>query len=64
MFTGRPYLLDLPLPLLLEVTKRLDVSSQRSLFLASSQLYSKWHLQIPEDDLEWHFLSWGLDTLV
>lgn len=57
------HLYELPSTLVYEVTKKLDVSSQRSLFLSSLQLYKLWHLQISEEDHEWHFLSWSLDTL-
>ena len=54
---------ELPSTLLYAVTKNLDISSQRSLFLASLHLYRQWHLQVPEEDHEWRFLNWSLDVL-
>ncbi len=49
---------DVPTTLSYEITKKLDVGSQRSQqFLASSQLYNKWHLQVS-------FLKMGLNLLV
>ena len=62
--SGQNLLLDIPVPILYEITKRLQVRSQCNLFLASSYLYSKWRLQILEEDHDWHFLSSCLDFLV
>ena len=61
--TKQYHLHTLPSTVLYEVTKNLDVSSQRSLFLASLQLYKTWHLQLSEEDHEWQFLNWSLDVL-
>ncbi len=58
---GRSALHDLPVTLLYEITRQLDLRSQQNLFMASSQLHSKWHLQISEPD--WQFFDWGLDLL-
>ena len=46
-----------------EITKCLDVVSQRNLFMASAQLYKKWRMHISEEDHEWHFLSYALELL-
>lgn len=54
---------DLPETLLHEITKCLDVGSQRNLFRASAQLYKKWRLQISEENHDWHFLSYALNLL-
>lgn len=54
---------ELPSTLLYAITKYLDVSSQRSLFLASLHLYRQWHLQVSGEDHEWRFLNWSLDVL-
>ena len=63
LYSGQNLLLDIPVPILYEITKRLNVRSQCNLFLASSYLYSKWRLQISEKDQDWHFLSSCLDFL-
>ena len=63
LFVGRS-LLDLPASLLSEITKHLDVCSQRNFFMTNSQLYSKWQLQIQPQDSDWHFLKRSLDILV
>lgn len=56
-------LLDLPSPLVYEITKLLDVRSQRSLFMTHSQLYAMWHVRSPVHDPEWRHFSWCLDQL-
>ena len=63
LYSGQNLLLDIPVSILYEITKRLQVRSQCHLFLASSYLYSKWRLQILEEDHNWHFLSSCLDFL-
>lgn len=57
-------LLDLPPHLLYLVTKRLDVKSQRRLFLSCAQLYQRWRLIIPKDDQVWQLVQHGTQLLV
>lgn len=45
------------------MTGRLDPRSQRNLFVCSSQLYSKWHLQIDSSDTEWQFKRSCIDII-
>ena len=54
---------DLPTQLVHEVGRNLDVKSQQNLFLSSAQLYSQWHLHIPETHHDWINLDWGLNVL-
>ena len=54
---------DLPLHVLYEITSSLDPSSQRSLFLSSSQLYKKWLIQIPDQDRHWQFVQQSISLL-
>ena len=63
LVAGNCSLQDLPDTLLYEISKCLDVVSQRNLFMASAQLYKKWRMQISEADHEWHFLSYALGLL-
>ena len=58
---GACYLHDLPVQLLYQVTRHLDVQSQRNLFLCSSQLYSRWHLQVANGDSVWQFIRNCID---
>ena len=48
LFAGAVTLHDLPQHLLYHITQDLDLSTQRKLFLCSSQLYSMWKLQVPD----------------
>lgn len=57
-------LLDLPPHLLYLVTKRLDVKSQRRLFLSCPHLYQRWRLIIPKDDYVWQLIHLGTQLLV
>ena len=57
LLSGTCSLLDLPVSLLYEITKLLDMRSQSSLYMYSTQLYQKWHLQPPTLDPQWHFSS-------
>ena len=50
---------DLPVQLLYEISRNLDLKSQQKLFMSSRQLYSRWRLQTPAG----HSLEWGLGTL-
>ena len=43
--------------LLYQVTRHLDLHSQRNLCLCSPQLYYKWHLQIALNDSVWQFIQ-------
>ena len=61
--SGQNLLLDIPVPILYEITKRLQVRCQCNSFLASSYLYSKWRLQVLNEDHDLHFLSSCLDFL-
>ena len=61
--TGSCYLQDLPEHLLYQVTGLLDIYSQRNLFLCSSQLYSRWHLQIPDDNFVWRYIRSCIDLI-
>lgn len=54
---------ELPVHILHKITMSLDVKSQHSLFLSSSQLYSKWHLQIPDNDCQWQFVQQSINLL-
>ena len=45
---------DLPVHTIHEVTKRLDLYSQRNLFLCSPHFYRMWQLHIAKDDKTWH----------
>lgn len=49
--------------LLYQITKSLDIVSQRNLFLSSSSLYSKWHISVPDHEQHWHFVQRGLELL-
>lgn len=53
---------DLPMHLLYRITRDLDLRSQRNLFLCSSQLYSRWQLQVP-DHKGWQFVERGIKLL-
>ena len=53
---------NLPFHLVHEVSRNLDLRSQRCLFLSSIRLYRKCQLYIPANPA-WHFLDWGLDLL-
>ena len=53
----------LPTDLLYQVTRHLDLHSQRSVFLCSSRLYRRWHLQIADDDSVWQFIRNCLDLV-
>ena len=44
------------------ITRSLDLKSQRNLFLCSSQLYSKWHLHVP-DHRDWQFVKRSISLL-
>ena len=56
-------LLELPTHLLYKVTQSLDLASQRSLFLSSSQLYSRWNLHVPADNRNWQFVKQSTELL-
>ncbi len=49
--------------MLYQITRHLDVRSQRSLFLTSAAMYCKWNIQISDDDYERRFLRWGVEFL-
>ena len=53
---------DLPAHILHQILGSLDLTSQRSLFLCSAQLYSKWQLRIP-DDPQWRFIAHSVSLL-
>ncbi|KAL3131446.1 hypothetical protein ABBQ38_007756 [Trebouxia sp. C0009 RCD-2024] len=53
---------DLPLHLMYKITRALDLKSQRNLFLCSSQLYSRWQLQVPDHD-GWQFVDRSIKLL-
>lgn len=50
-------------PLLREVTKYLDLHSQRNLYMTGPWLYSHWRMQTLPQDSHWHFLNWCLDQM-
>ena len=60
---GECALQDLPLHVLHKITSSLDPSSQRSLFLSSSQLYKKWLIQIPDQERHWQFVQQSISVL-
>ena len=63
LHAGECALQDLPLHVLHKITSSLDPSSQRSLFLSSSQLYKKWLIQIPVQDRHWQFVQQSISVL-
>ena len=54
---------DLPVNLLHKITRSLDLTSQRNLFLSSSQLYSRWSLHVPEENCHWQLVKTWLKVL-
>lgn len=54
---------DLPTHVLHKVTSSLDPTSQRSLFLSSSQLYKKWHIHVPHHERQWQFVQQSIELL-
>ena len=54
---------ELPDPLLYQVTCHLDLYTQHNLFLCSSQLYKRWHLQVANDDSKWQFIKTCVDLI-
>ena len=60
--TGPCVLYSLPLHLIHEITRSLDLRSQRNLFMCSSQLYSKWQLQVP-DHTDWQVVERSINLL-
>lgn len=49
--------------LLYQVTRHLDLYSQRNLFLCSTQLYNKWHLHIATDNTVWRYIQSCIDII-
>ena len=56
-------LLKLPTHLVYHITERLDVRSQRNLFLSCAQLYQRWRLAIPRDECVWQLVHLGMQLL-
>jgi len=54
---------DLPTHVLHKITSSLDPTSQRSLFLSSSQLYRKWHIHVPHHERQWQFVQQSIELL-
>jgi len=54
---------DLPNHVLHKLTSSLDPTSQRSLFLSSSQLYRKWHIHVSRRERQWQFVQQSIDLL-
>ena len=54
---------DLPTHVLHKITSSLEPTSQRSLFLSSSQLYRKWHIHVPHHDRHWQFVQQSIELL-
>ena len=63
LHAGECALQDLPLHVLHKITSSLDPSSQRSLFLSSSQLYKKWLIQVPDQERHWQFVLQSISVL-
>ncbi len=54
---------DLPTHVLHRITSSLDPTSQRSLFLSSSQLDRKWQIHVPHNERNWQFVQQSINLL-